>query len=431
MSETTTVRVNRKHGGKKTSKVWQADHGAPRQTTIEALIDQPEFVTGILAGAFQRFLEAEMDEHIGVGRYERGEQRTTMRNGYKPRTLRMRVGTIDLLVPQARDGSFSTELFARYQRNEKALVAAMMEMYVLGVSTRKVAEITEALCGTRFSSTTVSRLCEGLDREIKQWHSQPLDEAGYPYLFTDATWVYSHDGPRVRRIPILVTWGVRRADGRRQVLDVRSEATESIQTYKDLFASLVRRGLHGVRLVVGDDHEGIVQAAAIYFPGAAFQRCITHYQRNAAGKVPASERGELAGDLKKIWACEGHEQAVDTARSVIDTWLVKRPKVGTWLDESIWQTLNFYAFPASHRIRLRTNNGTERINGEIKRRTRVAQILASAQSALRLAASIVIDISAKWETGHAYLNMDHLNQWEEENTHTNTHTPTNIIHAIQ
>ena len=212
---------------------------------------------------------------------------------------------------------------------------------------------------------------------------------------------------------------------------MRSEAGEPIETYKDLFAGLVRRGLHGVRLAIRDDHEGIVQAAAICFPGAAFGRCITRYQRNAAGKVPASERGGLAGDLKKIWACDSHEQAVDTARSVIDTWLIKRPKAGTWLEETIWQTLNFHAFPSPHRIRLRTNNGTERINGDIKRRTRVAQILASAQSALRLAASTVIDISAKWETGHAYLNMDHLNQWEEENTHTNTHTPTNTIHAIQ
>ena len=157
MCESATVRANGKHGGKKTSKVEQTDHGAPRQPTIEALIGQPEFVTGILAGAFQRFLEAEMDEHIGVGRYERGEQRTTMRNGCKPRTLGMRIGTIDLLVPQARDRSFSTWLFARCQRNEKALVAAMMEMHVLGVPTRKVAETAEALCGTRFSPATVSR----------------------------------------------------------------------------------------------------------------------------------------------------------------------------------------------------------------------------------------------------------------------------------
>lgn len=295
MSVTATVRAVREHDAKKTSKARQAGHVAPGQTTIEALIGQPEFVTGILAGAFQRFLEAAMDEHIGVGRYQRGEQRATMRNGCKPRTLRMRVGNIDLLVPQARDGSFSTGLFARYQRNEKALVTAMMKMHVLGVSTRKVAEIAEALCGTRFSPATVSRLCEGLDDDIEQWHCQALDEAGYPCLFTDATWIYSHDGPRGRRIPVLVTWGVRRADGRRQVLDVRSKATESIQTYKELFASLVRRGLRGVRLVVGDDHEGIVQAAAVYFPGAVFQRCITHYQRNAAGKGPRQRAWRACG----------------------------------------------------------------------------------------------------------------------------------------
>lgn len=371
-----------------------------------------------------------MDEHIGASHYERSEQRSTMRNGYKPRQLRTRVGTIDLLVPQARDASFSTEVFNRYQRNEKALVLALMEMHLKGISTRKVPQITEALCGTTFSATTVSTLCSNLDQHIKAWKNQELDQGGYPYIHTDATWIHTHENSQVLRAPVLVTWGVRRADGHRQILDVRCAPTESIETCKELFASLTTRAPTGVRLVIGDNHEGIVQAAAIHFPGAAFQRCITHYQRNAAGKVPARERATFAADLKKVWDSDQYEHAADMARSVIDTWLSKRPKVGPWLDETIWQTLNYHAFPPSHRKRLRTNNGTERINGEIKRQTRVAQIMPNEQATIRLVASRAMDNTAKWETGHAYLNMDDLTEWEQTQPTTQPHTPTDIIHAI-
>ena len=412
------------------TRVDQQSPGKQPRELPKALLDNPDFLRDVVAGALQHFLYAEMDEHIGAEPYQRAEGRSTMRNGYKPRQLRTRVGTLDLLVPQARDGSFSTELFARYQRNEKALVLALMDMYLKGVSTRKVADITEELCGTRFSASTVSRLCHNLDREIEAWKKQPLDSAGYPYVFTDATWIYSHDNAQVVRIPVLVTWGVRRADGRRQILDVRTGPTESIETFKELFASLRHRGLCGVRLVVGDDHEGIVQAAAIYFPGAGFQRCITHYQRNAAGKVPARERSEIHSDLKTVWSALNRGEAEERARIIIDKWNTQRPAVAQWIEHTIWQTLNYYAFPPSHHIRLRTNNGIERINGEIKRRTRVAQIMPNQAATLRLAASIAMDITTKWETGHVYLNMNDLTEWEHTHPQTNTHIPTEIIHTI-
>ena len=371
-----------------------------------------------------------MDEHIGAAPHQRSEQRTTMRNGYKPRQLTTRVGTIELLVPQARDGSFSTVLFDRYQRSEKALVLSLMQMYLQGVSTRKVAAITEELCGTSFSSATVSRLCSQLDAELKAWKSRPLDETPYPYLYTDATFIPSHDGPIVRKIPVLITCGVRAIDGKREILDVRSAPTESEDTYRTIFASLIERGLRGVRLVIGDDHLGLVQAAAIHFPGAAFQRCLAHYQRNAMGKVSKKDRAELAGGLRRVWDMPEREDAVAAARDLCGQWAPRSAELAAWMEDSIWQTLNFYAFPPTHRRRIRTNNLVERVNGEIKRRTNVVRIFPNPDSVIRLAGSLAMQISEKWETGPTYLDMDDLTEWDKENTNTTTSTPPTTIHAI-
>ncbi len=235
------------------------------QLTQEVLLDDPSFLGVIVERVVQELLEAEMTAHIGAAPYERGEGRTGHRNGHKPRTLRTRVGTLNLLVPQDREGTFSTHLFARYQRrNEKALVLALMEMYVEGVSTRKVKEITEALCGTSFSKSLISSLAGRLDAELEAWRSRPLTAKAYPYVFVDARYQKVRVGHRVVGQGVLVISAVR-DDGLREILGVEVSDTESEATYQELFRSLKSRGLKGVELVVSDEHEGLKAAVARHF----------------------------------------------------------------------------------------------------------------------------------------------------------------------
>src|SRR5215216_531547 len=227
------------------------------ELTQEVLLDDPSFLGAIVERVVQELLEAEMTEHIGAAPYERGEGRTGHRNGYKPRTLRTRVGTLNLLVPQDREGTFSTRLFARYQRNEKALVLALMEMYVEGVSTRKVKEITEELCGTSFSKSLISSLAGSLDSELEAWRDRRLEAGVYPYLFVDARYEKARVDGRVVSQGVLIVSAVRAPDGLREILAVEVADTESEATYQELFRSLKERGLRGVELVVSDEHAGL------------------------------------------------------------------------------------------------------------------------------------------------------------------------------
>jgi len=302
-----------------------------------------------------------MTEHIGAAPYERSATPTGQRNGYKPRTLRTRVGTLNLLVPQDREGAFSTRLFSRYQRNEKALVLALMQMYVEGVSTRKVKEVTEELCGTSFSKSLVSSLAGSLDSELEAWRDRRLEAQAYPYVFVDARYEKVRVNHKVVNRGVLVVSGVR-DDGFREVLGVGVADTESEATYQELFRSLKRRGLSGVQLVVSDDHEGLKAAIARHFQGASHQRCQVHYARNLLGMVGHARRKELGADLRAIFAAPDRKQALTIAASVAEKWRQKRSeKVAEHIDEHVEESLSCLAFPESHRRRIRTTNGLERL----------------------------------------------------------------------
>ncbi|HYQ82892.1 MAG TPA: IS256 family transposase [Rubrobacter sp.] len=381
------------------------------QTTQEVLLDDPSFLREIVERVVQQILEAEMSEHIGAAPYERTEKRTGQRNGYKPRTLRSRVGTLNLLVPQDREGTFSTRLFARYQRNEKALVLALMQMYVEGVSTRKVKDITEELCGTSFSKSLVSSLATHLDAELEAWRNRPLEAEGYPYLLVDARYEKVRVGSRIVSQGVLVVSGVRRTDGMREVLAVEVADTESEATYQDLFRSLKRRGFEGVELVVSDDHEGLKAAVSRHFQGAAHQRCQVHYTRNLLGMVGASKRKELGADLRAIFAAPNRDEALRIASSAAEKWRKKgHEKVAGHIEEHIEECLSCLAFPESHRRRIRTTNGLERLNQEIKRRTRVVRIFPNRESCLRLVTALAMEQSEEWITGRRYLDMEELRE---------------------
>lgn len=380
----------------------------------EVLLDAPAFLREIVERVLQELLETEMTEHIGAAPYERTENRNGHRNGHKPRVLRTRVGTLNLLVPQDRDGTFSTRLFARYQRNEKALVLALMEMYIEGVSTRKVTEVTEALCGTSFSKSLVSQLAGRLDAELEAWRSRPLEAESYPYVFVDARYEKVRVGHRVVSQGVQVVSAVR-DDGLREILGVEVADTESEATYQELFRSLKRRGLKGVELVVSDDHEGLKAALARHFQGASHQRCQVHYSRNLLGMVGASKRKELAADLRAIFAAPAREQALRIASSVAQKWREQgHEKVAEHLEEHVEECLSCLSFPESHRRRIRTTNGQERLNQEIRRRTRVVRIFPNREACLRLVTALCVEQSEEWVTGRRYLDIEELRESRRE-----------------
>jgi putative transposase len=388
------------------------DHRRPEAATAQGtLLDDAGFLREIVERVLQEVLEAEMTEHIGAAPHERTDARKGHRNGYKPRTLRTRVGTLNLLVPQDREGIFSTRLFSRYQRNEKALVLAVMEMYVEGVSTRKVKDVTEELCGTTFSKSLVSSLAGRLDSELTAWRSRPLEAEGYPYQFVDARYEKVRVGGRVVSQGVLVVSAVREPDGFREILAVEVADTESEATYQDLFRSLKARGLKGVELVVSDDHEGLKAAVERHFQGASWQRCQVHYARNLLGMVGAKKRKELAAQLRAIFVATSREQALEIASEVADRWRGKGyEKVACHLEEHIEECLTCLSFAESHRRRIRTTNGLERFNQELKRRTRVVRIFPNRESCLRLVSALAVEQSEEWVTGRRYLDMEELRE---------------------
>jgi len=374
------------------------------------VLDDPDFLRGIVERAVQAILEEEMTAHLGAGRYERGAGRSGYRNGYKPREMATRVGTLELRVPQDRDGTFSTELFARYQRSEQALVTTLMEMYVQGVSTRKVAAITEQLCGTAVSKSQVSALVGRLDPELAAWRTRRLTAAAYPYLVVDARYEHARVDGRVVSLGVLVVAGVR-DDGRREILAIEEADTESEATYHDLFQRLKVRGLRGVELVTSDDHRGLTAAIARHFQGASWQRCQVHFGRNLRGMVGVKHRGRLSEELRGVFGATSAVQARAAARACTASWRTSHPQVAAKLEEDLEACLACYEFPAAHRSRIRTTNGLERLNQELKRRTRVVRIFPNRAAVERLTTALAMEQSEEWVSGRRYLDMDPL--WEE------------------
>ncbi len=380
-------------------------NGTGMDAAVQAVLtDDPDFLRDLVAHVVQEILETEMTAHLGAASYERTAARTGQRNGYKPRQLQTRVGTLTLLVPQDRVGTFSTQLFARYQRTEKALVLSLMEMYLQGVSTRKVREITEALCGTAFSKSQVSRLASTLDADLAAWRGRSRADHTYAYLVVDARYEYVRQGGQVISAGVLIVSGVR-DDGKRAILAVEVADTESAATYMAVFRDLKARGLRGVRLVTSDDHAGLRTAIERYFQGASWQRCQVHYQRNLLGMVGANKRADLATDLRLLFTATTLPQARVIAEQIADRWRGTHPAVARSLEEESEACFACLAFPLAHQQRIRTTNGMERLNQELKRRTRVIRIFPNREACLRLVTALCMEQSEEWESGWQYLDM--------------------------
>ncbi len=362
----------------------------------------------------QELLETEFSEFLGADPYERTEDRQGYRNGYRERELVTRVGRLALRVPRDREGRFSTELFERYQRSEKALVLALQESYLQGVSTRKVKRITEKLCGVEFSKDQVSRAAQALDEELGTWRARPLEKA-YPYLIADARYEYVREDGQVESEGVLTIKGVDQ-HGYREILSVTVAPVEEEITWNEAFADLLARGLDAssVICITSDGHRGLRAAMRRYLPKSTWQRCQTHYQRNAAGKVPRKARQEVHAGLRDVFNAPNGDLARQRAEHLMGAWRIRFPDLMTWMEETIDQPLTVFSLPEEHRRRLRTTNGLERYHQEARRRSRVVRIFPNRASCLRLSSAMAMEQSEEWLTGHRYLDMCVLEEDQSE-----------------
>ena len=366
--------------------------------------DNQEPLKELVENICQNILETEITNHLGVESYQRSDNRKGYRNGYKPRALKTRIGKLNFQVPQSRDGSFSTELFARYQRSEKALSLALMETVIQGVSTRKVKKITEALCGTDFSAGLVSSLCKTMDEELEKFRNRDLSSTAYPYLIIDARYEKIRVAGQVVNQAVLIIVGVNEA-GYREVLSVEIANLESESTWGEIFKRLKDRGLRGANLVVSDNHKGLKNALFRYFSGVLWQRCRVHFIRNLLGLVSRKEKKQLIKALHYIWEAGSLEEVQGRIKQVVAFYEGKYPEVADKIEAEAEETLSVLSLPEEHRKRLATTNSLERLSQTIKQRTRVVRIFPNRKSCLRLVTALLQETHEDWITGHKYLNM--------------------------
>lgn len=369
----------------------------------ESSINGEDPLQGLLRHTIQQVLEEELTAFLNAEPYVRTKKRRGYRNGYKPRMLKTRVGRLELMVPKDRDGKFQTKMFEKYQRNEKALMLAIAEMYVQGVSTRKVKKITEELCSLEISKSQVSALAKNLDEEVKKWRIRPLTKH-YPYLVVDARY------ERIRRDGAVIPQGVLLVvgideEGYREVLSVWCADSESEASWSMVFRDLKERGLSGVSYVVSDDHTGLTNAIHRYFQGAVWQRCQVHFIRNVRAMVSQRDRGKIQAHLHEITGSSSLESARKRIHEAVDALTESHPNVAEMIDEYSEEVLAVYALPEQHRKRMKSTNMLERYNQELKRRTHVIRIFPNEQACVRLISAMAMEQNEEWME-RKYLTMN-------------------------
>lgn len=349
-------------------------------------------------------MAAEREKYLGAGVYERSDERRGYANGYKAKTVATRIGKVTFDVPQVREGGFYPGALEKGLRSERALTLTLAEMYVQGVSTRKVAAITEQLCGHEISSMQVSRATVQMDTVLEAWRTRPLSQIVYLYL--DARYEKVRQDGHVADAAVLVAAGVDK-EGRRQLLGVSVALSEQEAHWRTFLQSLVERGLSGVQLIISDAHYGLKAARQAVFGGVPWQRCQFHLQQNASQYVPRQEmQSEVAEDIRTIFNAPNRHDAEAALRKTVEKYARSAPKLANWMEDNLPEGLTVLAFPQTHRRLTRTTNGLERVNRELKRRTRVVGIFPSPSSCLRLVTAVAMEISDEWFTNKAYLTME-------------------------
>jgi transposase-like protein len=352
---------------------------------------------------FNEAMLIERSRYLGVGPYERSESRHDHANGFKNKQLKTTLGELSLQVPQVRSSEFYPSFLEKGIRSERALKLAMAEMYVQGVSTRNVEAILQELCGLQVSSSDVSRAAKLLDDELSKWKMRPLGR--YVYLYVDARYEKVRQGGCVVDSAVLIAYGIN-ADGKREILGLSVSLSEAEIHWRTFLESLVTRGLHGLECVISDAHSGLKAARTAVFPSVPWQRCQFHLQQNAQSYVTKqSRKREVADSIRAIFNAENKVEAERLLKLSVEKYANDMPKLAEWMEENIAEGLTIFHFASEHRRRLRTSNIAERVNEEIRRRTRVARIFPSVESCERLVGAIVMEISENWMADPVYLNV--------------------------
>lgn len=376
-----------------------------------------EGIRPALERLFNEAMKIERSQFLKAGPYERSGERIGHANGFKDKTVQTRVGALALDIPQVRGLSFYPQSLERGCRSERALKLAIAEMYVMGVSTRKVSAITEALCGTEVSSTQVSRLSAVLDEELDKFRARPLGEC--PYVTLDARYEkVRHDGI-VQDLAVLWATGIN-LEGRREVLGVSVSLSEAEVHWKAFLTSLQKRGLSSTQLFTSDDHSGLKAARRAVFPSVPWQRCQFHLAQNAQSYVPQrSMREEIGQTMRDIFNCTSLPEAEAKKKKLVDQYSSRASDFAAWLDANVAEGFTAYQFPRAHQKKIRTSNPLERINREIKRRTRVATLFPHKESCLRLVTAVLAEIHDEWVSGKIYLNIDELKSLRKDSDSAN------------
>lgn len=382
------------------------------QEVVDLLSNNEQF-SSLVENILNQILQAEMTEYLGVESYERDDNRNGYRNGCRIRKFATRIGKLVLRVPKNREGGFSTELFKRYQRSEQAFVLGLMQMYLQGVSTRRVKKVTEELCGVSFSHETVSQLVHSIDYQVKAWRDRKLDKSYYPFLIVDALLIDVRDEKgAVRSGSVLIAYGVNNA-GHREILGIYIDDSESEQSWTRMFEHLKSRGLKRVDLIVSDNHGGLVKAAKKLYQNSMWQRCQVHFMRNVLGSVKHSLKAEVALKLKDILHSSDKQLALELANKFIAEYEDKAQNAVKCFENGIHDALTVMDLPPIYRKKLRTTNLAERVNEEIRHREKIIRIFPNRQSALIIIGAILMEKHEQWVSGKRYLDMTEYEIFKE------------------
>jgi Transposase and inactivated derivatives len=378
------------------------------QEEIQALLleDQGEAFKKILQSSLNRILQAESAEQLKAGPYERSEERTDSRNGSRDRDLNTRIGKITLHVPRHRNVPFKTLVFENYSRSEAALVAGMAEMVVNGVSTRKVSRVMETLCGTSFSKSAVSEVCKDLDKAVNEFRTRPL-EGDYPFLTVDATYFKVRENSRVISKAFMIAYGTN-AEGHREILGFGVYANESGATWTDFLLGLKKRGLTGLLMITSDAHDGILNAIGKVFPTVPWQRCQFHFSRNITDKAPKKYQAGLRTELQELFNCKTLTEARKVRNRIMEDYRDVAESAVTCLDEGFESAMTVMLLPAWLRRFYRTSNQIERLNKELKRRSKVIGVFPNEDSVLRLMGSVLMERHDAIQAGRAVFSKESL-----------------------
>jgi transposase-like protein len=382
---------------------YQGDFTLPNEILEQVTAQGFEFLPELIRILVNAAMKAERQQYLGVAPYQHSPERHGHANGFKPKTMTTRLGEITFDVPQVREGGFYPHALEKGLRSERALNLALAEMYVQGVSTRKVSAIVEQLCGASVSSTQVSQAAAKLDETLKAWRNRPLGTIIYLYL--DARYEKVRQDGQVRDAAILLASGVDER-GCRQILGVSVSLSEAEVHWRIFLQSLVSRGLSGVRLIISDDHSGLKAARLAVFGGIPWQRCQFHLQQNATAYVPRqSMLAEVAADIRRIFNAPDRPTAEAYLAQTVRKYAKSASKLADWLEKNISEGLTVFAFPTAHQRRLRTTNMMERLNREIHRRSSVVSIFPSESSCLRLISALLVEQDDEWQLGRIYLTI--------------------------